>query len=457
MLSHARVIFRKLRSRGSRSIRGSEPAPSAPATAAESETVDPSPRAIHISDVRQSPTNLPVRQSSTNLPREPGSTSMCIIVANAKGTADSMGLYRLLLREKGYGEYDPTDDYTTDYFCDGYLYNISFTSPRDLWWGGTAYLCLLQHLCLIFTYDASSRESWDEMVASCERWRSRCEEDGALPFSATMIAAMGEGEGEPAVSHAEAEAFATQRDCLFVKVSPTTGRGICDAVGSLVELAHGARDQYPIDQKDHTKRLNRLEALLCVAAIILLQPGLATNTNNQILFGAKGEAKAKKDSPGCKDVFFATMHVPRNTTGGEKSLAVIHRDGRLYAVKDKDPTQWAIQKNQNGRYFISNTHPSGAGHWWYRNGREIGVSPANWNAKEVSFAQAVESDTPFSKVTVFWDDLCLVVPDSESQPLMMLPQSACDPVILEISEPLQWKSPDEICKNEETLGKSDSV
>ncbi|KAF4164734.1 hypothetical protein CNMCM6936_008787 [Aspergillus lentulus] len=195
----------------------------------------------------------------------------------------------------------------------------------------------------------------------------------------------------------------------------------------------------------------------CVAAIILLQPGLATNTDNQILFGAKGEAEAKKDSPGCKDVFFATMHVPRNTTGGEKSLPVIHRDGRLYAVKDKDPTQWAIQKNQNGRYFISNTHPSGAGHWWYRNGREIGVSPANWNAKEVSFAQAVESDTPFSKVTVFWDDLCLVVPDSESQPLMMLPQSACDPVILEISEPLQWKSPDEICKNEETLGKSDSV
>jgi hypothetical protein len=80
-----------------------------------------------------------------------------------------------------------------------------------------------------------------------------------------MIAAMdegeGEGEGEPAVSHAEAEAFATQRDCLFAKFSPTTGRGICDAVGSLVELAHGARDQYPMDQEGHTKRLNRVEAL----------------------------------------------------------------------------------------------------------------------------------------------------------------------------------------------------
>jgi hypothetical protein len=121
----------------------------------------------------------------------------------------------------------------------------------------------MQHVCLILTYDASSRESWDEMLAACERLRSRCEEDGVLPFSATMIAAMdeGEGEGEPAVSHAEAEAFATQRDCLFAKVSPTTGRGICDAVGSLVELAHGARDQYPMDQEGHIKRFYRADAL----------------------------------------------------------------------------------------------------------------------------------------------------------------------------------------------------
>ncbi|KAF4213544.1 hypothetical protein CNMCM5878_010328 [Aspergillus fumigatiaffinis] len=253
MLSHARIIFRKLRGRGSRSSCGSEP--SAPATTAESETADPPPRAIHISDVRQSPTKLP---------RKPGSdSSMSIIVANAKGAADSMRLYRLLLREKGYWEFDPTDDFTTDYFCDGYVYTISFKSPRDLWWGGTAYLCLMQHVCLILTYDASSRESWDEMVAACERLRSRCEEDGVLPFSATMIAAMdeGEGEGEPTVSQAETEAFATQRDCLFAKVSPTTGRGICDAVGSLVELAHGARDQYPMDQEGHTKRLNRAEGL----------------------------------------------------------------------------------------------------------------------------------------------------------------------------------------------------
>jgi hypothetical protein len=87
------------------------------------------------------------------------------------------------------------------------------------------------------------------MVAACERLRSRCE-DGVLPFLATVIAAMGEGEAP--VSHVEAEASATQRDCLFVKFSPATGRGICDAVGSLVELAHGARDQYAIDQEGYT-------------------------------------------------------------------------------------------------------------------------------------------------------------------------------------------------------------
>ncbi|KAL6229293.1 hypothetical protein BDW75DRAFT_225319 [Aspergillus navahoensis] len=57
---------------------------------------------------------------------------------------------------------------------------------------------------------------------------------------------MGEGEGEGEegpmpVSQGEAEAFATQRNCLFVEVSRRTGRGVCDAVGSLVERAYGAR------------------------------------------------------------------------------------------------------------------------------------------------------------------------------------------------------------------------
>ena len=76
------IMFRKLR------ISGSKPAPSAPATTVESKTVDPSPRAIHISDVRRSPTKLP---------RKPGSDpqSISIFVANAKGAADSSYLYRV--------------------------------------------------------------------------------------------------------------------------------------------------------------------------------------------------------------------------------------------------------------------------------------------------------------------------------------------------------------------------
>ncbi|KAL6235886.1 hypothetical protein BDW75DRAFT_229931 [Aspergillus navahoensis] len=250
MLSHARIMFRKLRRIGSR---GSEPAPSAPATTAESETVEPSPRAIHISDVRRSPTKLP---------RKPGydAQPVSLLVANAKGAADSVDFYRLLQRDKGCNEFDPTGDFDTDYLCDGYIYNVCFISPPSAPESSSAYLTLMQHVCLVFMYDASSRESWDETVAVCERMRSCCE-DGVLPFLATGIAATGEGEGEPpGVSHAEAEAFATQRDCLFVKCSPATGRGICDAVGSLVELAHGARGQYTMDQEGHTQRYKRAQA-----------------------------------------------------------------------------------------------------------------------------------------------------------------------------------------------------
>jgi hypothetical protein len=88
MLSQARIIFRKLRGSSSRGSRDSEPAPSAPAMTAESKTVDPSSRAIHISDVRQSPTKLSFKPSSN-------SQSMFIIVANAKGAADCSLLYRV--------------------------------------------------------------------------------------------------------------------------------------------------------------------------------------------------------------------------------------------------------------------------------------------------------------------------------------------------------------------------
>lgn len=79
MLSRARIIFRKLRGSGSR---GSEPAPSAPAMTAESETDDPPPRALHISDWRRSAPEQ----------RYHGQQRMEIIVVNAKGSADGSRL-----------------------------------------------------------------------------------------------------------------------------------------------------------------------------------------------------------------------------------------------------------------------------------------------------------------------------------------------------------------------------
>ncbi|EAW17779.1 uncharacterized protein NFIA_077120 [Aspergillus fischeri NRRL 181] len=286
MLSHARIMFRKLRGSGSRSSRGSEPAPSAPATTAESETVDPSPRAIHISDLRRP-------HSPTKLPSD--SQFMSIIVVNAKGAADSLHLYR----REALRRVRPTDDFTTDYFCDGYLYNICFIPSSNLG-QCSAYLCLMKHFCLIFTYDASSRESWNEMVTACERMRSRCEEDRILPFLATMIAAM--GEGEATVSHAEAKAFATQRDCLFVKVSPATGRGICDAVSSLVELAHGARDQYAMDQEGYTQRYKRAEALQA------LFPARDAQLKTGIIMDERGTA-AKTVSKYSKYIWWDAAHM----------------------------------------------------------------------------------------------------------------------------------------------------
>ncbi|PKX92849.1 uncharacterized protein P174DRAFT_504931 [Aspergillus novofumigatus IBT 16806] len=263
-------IFRKLRGKASRSSRGSKPAPSAPATIAESESVNPSPppRAMHISEVKREPTWLSSIYS-------PGSKiqSITIMVANAKGAADYLRLYRLLQRETDYGsEFDPTTGgYDTDYLCDGYMYNVCFDSvpdPTGLWAAKSALLTIMQHVCLVLTYDASSRESWDELAAVCEGMRSRSE-DGVLspyPFLATVIVTMGEGEGEGeecpmSVLQGEAETFATQRNYLFVKVSRRTGRGVCDAVGSLVERAHGARGQYAMDQEGEPQRYKRAQVL----------------------------------------------------------------------------------------------------------------------------------------------------------------------------------------------------
>ncbi|KAK4149513.1 hypothetical protein C8A00DRAFT_37885 [Chaetomidium leptoderma] len=231
MLLRVRTMFRKLR------CGGSKPAPSPPTTTVETD--DPSPRAIHMSEVRRED----IRRPPTK-PRRAASQSILILVADAKGATDYSHLFRLLQRETDFGcEFDGHDEFDTTYFCDDYTYEVFFHKATGAY--GSAWLDHMQHAFLVLTYDASSRESWDEVVAQYEIMRSQCE-DGDFPFLATMIAAMGEGEGS--VSHEEAETFASQRACLFVKFSPVTGRGVCKAIGSLVELAHGARDQHFSDQ-----------------------------------------------------------------------------------------------------------------------------------------------------------------------------------------------------------------
>lgn len=77
-----------------------------------------------------------------------------------------------------------------------------------------------------------------------------------LPFSCDngrpMCQGKCEGESErkegpmSSVSRGEVEAVPTQRNFLFVEVSRRTGRGVCNAVSSMVERAHGARGHYPI-------------------------------------------------------------------------------------------------------------------------------------------------------------------------------------------------------------------
>jgi hypothetical protein len=162
--------------------------------------------------------------------------------------------------------------------CDGHVYNVRFTpvpSATGPWAPNLALLTIMQHVCLVLTYDASSSsgtsESWEELVAGCERLRGR-REDAVLapyPFTAVMIVAIGggsdghaRGEGDaPMVSAAEAEAFANQRGGLFVHVSPKTGRGVCDAIGALVQRAHGARGEYRMGQDGKPKRYQRAQML----------------------------------------------------------------------------------------------------------------------------------------------------------------------------------------------------
>ncbi|KAL3476672.1 hypothetical protein BJX99DRAFT_258220 [Aspergillus californicus] len=252
-------MFRELRVRISRGSRGSDPAPSAPAMTAET----PPPRAIHTSDDKRSPTEIPHQPYSVR--------QMEIIVVNAKGAADYSRI------DDEYNYLDPTCTLGTDYLCDGYIYHVYFGGLHS-----ASYKALcdqMQNICLMFTYNDSSRDSWDETVATCERLH-RCFQNAVIPFLPTMIA-MGEGEGETTVPQEEAEAFAKQHDYLFVKFTPRTGRGVRDAVALLVETVHGAPDQYTMDEKGSDKRRKR------TAALQALFPGEEPLVQNQTLTSAR--------------------------------------------------------------------------------------------------------------------------------------------------------------------------
>ncbi|KAG7286674.1 hypothetical protein NEMBOFW57_008985 [Staphylotrichum longicolle] len=168
------------------------------------------------------------------------------MVADPKGASSYYQyLYGLLERDLSFGargaHYDPHGEFDTAYFCNDYHYEVALMPTTGY---GLAYLTLFQHIGLIFPYNPSSRESWDEMAASFERMRSRCPDEN-LPFLATMIASVADMKGPRAVSHEEGLAFASQRGCRFVTFSPSSGRGVGDAVGLLVELAYVARHQFP--------------------------------------------------------------------------------------------------------------------------------------------------------------------------------------------------------------------
>ncbi|KAL4907093.1 hypothetical protein BDW74DRAFT_150199 [Aspergillus multicolor] len=263
MLSRARRVLRKLRG-GSRSSRDSEPALPTPATTPNSEPVEPPHPAIHMSDAKRLPSEYTIKPRSIL-----GYIHLEILVANAKGAPDNHGLYMLLMREKDGNIFDPYCNYETDFFYDSYIYQVGFMQGPSGDWPYTAMLEAFQHICLVFTYDASSRASWDETVAACERLHSRCR-DKVLPFLAVVIAAMDKGEGEPSVAHEEAEAFARQRNWRFIKVSPVTGRGLCDPICSLVELAHPARNQHILHEQG---RPQRRERALAIAALFREDPG----------------------------------------------------------------------------------------------------------------------------------------------------------------------------------------
>ncbi|KAL2126619.1 hypothetical protein VTI74DRAFT_526 [Chaetomium olivicolor] len=166
-----------------------------------------------------------------------------VVVINAQGSKSVSGLYDSLRQETGLYLFDPSlaeDD--INFVYQGQVYCADLFPADSMRPCGALFELLVNradHLNLIFTYDASSKASWDEIVASYEAVRRGCE-NNAIPFT-TMLLAMGEG----LVSRGEA--FASQRGCRFAQYSPTNGRGLCGALASLVEDAYDAQAISPRD------------------------------------------------------------------------------------------------------------------------------------------------------------------------------------------------------------------
>jgi hypothetical protein len=133
------------------------------------------------------------------------------------------------------------DEWEPTYYCGEYRYKLILLPASDSTTFWDPAIRDVYYFSIFLNYDASSTQSWDEMVASYDDISSRCE-GGVIPLP-TVVAAMGEG----CVSREEAEGFARQRSCRLFQYSPVTGHGLCNAFASIAERAHAIRLQHITD------------------------------------------------------------------------------------------------------------------------------------------------------------------------------------------------------------------
>jgi hypothetical protein len=201
-----------------------------------------------------------------------------VVVFNATGCTDGPGLVRvsplraniqasptdcsqLLERETKWCESDMLlgrEENAARFSCDGCVYAMEVVSAGHLKSFPTLYTSVgsqWHHVNLVFTYDAASRQSWDETAANNDDIRGRCE-NGSVPFT-TLLLAM----GLPDAPIPEAAAFARERGCLAAEYSPIDGRGVCTALASLVEHAHAAGTKSTLDSRPFVDSSHLLHVL----------------------------------------------------------------------------------------------------------------------------------------------------------------------------------------------------